>query len=1052
MIVAIVSGAVLLAGAGAAPDAADDTGALREYYGANGLLNRGLYDLAASEYRAFLERHPAHERAATARYGLAVALLRLGRGEEALAEARPLAELPQFEYRAEALMVAGQCRMSLGRYGEAAESFAVVVREHPDHDMADEAAALRAEAAFESGRHAEVDASCRVLAERWPESPQRGRAEFFRGLSLAARGDDAAAAAAFEPIARSAEGDLADRATLLMARCLHRSGEAGRAEQAYRGVLDRRPDLAPEAVYGLAVLLHAGGRADESAALLDRLLADHPQAPEVPDANLLRGRISLEAGRHEEALALFAALAEDAALADDAMYWRARSALERGRNREAAAILEEAMATHTGSELRAAMTVDRAAALLRGDEAGAASAAALLEGFDERFPGSDLAPEALDLAAAAERGRGRVRESLVLCERFQSLYPGHPRALGVALLAAGNRFVLGDYEGAAAAYRAVIDSGSAAAAARLGLGLALHQQQRYEEAEQCLRPLVQGADTAPEVGPALLALGDGCFQRDDWASAERDLEAYLAAGLDQPAADEALLKLGLSRQRLARSQAARESFELLLDRFPASPHRAAAQLGQGEALQALGLEADADEALLLAAAAAPGTPVAAAAQQRLGEQALARGDGVAAADLFGAAAAAWGDRAAAGPALLRQAGALLAAQRFREALDVLADVEARGGPAGRRGEAAALRAIAMSRLASPGELPAALESITSVESAHARDLPASTRDSLAYEKAWCLRALGRLDDAAASYRHLLDGADATAPGLVAQHAAIELAELEAASGRNEEAARILRAVLDAAPADAVRGQAEYRLGAVELALGRNEGAAALLEKYLAGDPDAALEPSALLLCAEAQGRGGFYRRAVEHLERLVREFPSDEAAAAALLKLGEYRAALREWAQSEAAFEDHRRRFAESELWFQAIFGVGRAREGQERYEDAIACYREVTARHDGPTAARAQFQVGECLFAMGRLGEAAKEFLKVDILYAFPEWSAAALYEAGRSFEDSGSPVEARKQFESVVKQHPQSSWARLAEDRLRALARNPLPGRGEPAAAGSP
>jgi outer membrane protein assembly factor BamD (BamD/ComL family) len=79
----------------------------------------------------------------------------------------------------------------------------------------------------------------------------------------------------------------------------------------------------------------------------------------------------------------------------------------------------------------------------------------------------------------------------------------------------------------------------------------------------------------------------------------------------------------------------------------------------------------------------------------------------------------------------------------------------------------------------------------------------------------------------------------------------------------------------------------------------------------------------------------------------------------------------------------------------------------------------------------------------MGRRDEAAKEFLKVDILYAFPEWSAAALYEAGRCFEDSGSPVEARRQFELVTRQHPQSSWARLAEDRLQALARNPLPGR---------
>ncbi len=1043
--VAIVVAALFVAGAAGAQNQADDgAAAQRDYYSANGLLNRGLYDLAVSEYRAFLERHPGHEKSATARYGLAVSLLRLGRNQEALAAAGPLADLPQFEYRAEALMVLGQCQVALDRHEEAAASFGRVVQDHASHDMADEAAALQAECWYEAARFAEVDAACRVLAERWPESPHRSRAEFFRGLSLAARGDDAAAAAVFEPLSRS-EGDLADRSTLLLARSLHRANQPQRAEQAYRRVIERRPDLGPEATYGLAVLLHATGRGDESAALLDGLLDGHPQDPAAPDARLLRGRLALEAGRYDEALGRFAQVAASGELADDAAYWSARCALEQGRNREAAQALAQALERFPRSDLAATMTVDRAAALLRDGDAD--GAAALLVGFEQRYAGHDLAPEAIDLQAAAERQRGRFRESLSLCEQFRAKYPDHARAPGVELLAAGNRFMLKDYDGAAAAYRAIIAARGPdeSQAAILGLGLTLHQQQRYEEAERWLRPLVNGAQTPAGQRSALLALGDGRLQLEDWEAAEADLAAYVSAGFDQPAADEALFKLGLARQRLARAGAARESFDLLLERFPQSAHRAAAQLGRGQVLLDLDQDEDAAAALHHASAGAPGTPVAAAAQQRLGEMALARGDGLAAADLFRGAASAWGDRAEADEAQLRQASALLSAQRFREALDVLSGLVARNAPRNRPGEAAALRAIAMSRIAKGDELAAAMQAIEAVEAAHARDLQPQTRASLGYERAWCLRAMGRNEEAATAYRQVLDGAD-SAPGLVAQHAAVELAELEAAAGRNQEAARILRTVLDGSPADEVRGQAEYRLGACELVLGDHEGAAAHLERYLAGSPDAALLPSALLLCAEAQGQGGFYRRAVGHLERLIREFPSDEACAAALLKLGEYRAAQREWAQSEEAYESHRRRFPDSDLWFQAVFGAGRAKEGRERHEEAIACYRQVTARHDGPTAARAQFQIGECLFAMGRRDEAAKEFLKVDILYAFPEWSAAALYEAGRCFEDSGSPVEARRQFELVTKQHPQSSWARLAEDRLQALARNPLPGRSDP------
>ena len=65
-----------------------------------------------------------------------------------------------------------------------------------------------------------------------------------------------------------------------------------------------------------------------------------------------------------------------------------------------------------------------------------------------------------------------------------------------------------------------------------------------------------------------------------------------------------------------------------------------------------------------------------------------------------------------------------------------------------------------------------------------------------------------------------------------------------------------------------------------------------------------------------------------------------------------------------------------------------------------------------------------------------------MDILYAYPEWSAAALYEAGRCFQEMASPVEARSQFEKVRRDHPNSRWAELAASRLDELARTSLPG----------
>ena len=58
----------------------------------------------------------------------------------------------------------------------------------------------------------------------------------------------------------------------------------------------------------------------------------------------------------------------------------------------------------------------------------------------------------------------------------------------------------------------------------------------------------------------------------------------------------------------------------------------------------------------------------------------------------------------------------------------------------------------------------------------------------------------------------------------------------------------------------------------------------------------------------------------------------------------------------------------------------------------------------------------------------------------------AAALYEAGRCFEEMHDPVQARQQYERVVQQHGDTEWAPLAQQRLEELSRVSLPGRSKP------
>jgi TolA-binding protein len=264
------------AGGGGPIDAAE-----RSYLSANGLLNRGMNDLAAAEYRKFIEEHPRHAKIPVARYGLGVALYRLKNYKDAAEALAPLEERDDFEFAAEALFLLGQSRLELKQYEQAAAPLMSVVGNHKDHDLADDAAALLAESLYRAERYADVEAPWQAMTRNWPESAQRERVELLQGLALIALKKDADAARHF---ARAQErfgedGEFATRMALLRAQALHRSGELEEAARQYQTVLDA--DGGPgehlaDALLGLGTLRQAQN--DGSAVPSGRSRARHGRA------------------------------------------------------------------------------------------------------------------------------------------------------------------------------------------------------------------------------------------------------------------------------------------------------------------------------------------------------------------------------------------------------------------------------------------------------------------------------------------------------------------------------------------------------------------------------------------------------------------------------------------------------------------------------------------------------------------------------------------------------------------------------------------------------
>jgi TolA-binding protein len=844
---------------------------------------------------------------------------------------------------------------------------------------------------------------------------------------------------------RYPKGQFADRVALLLGQSLQRSNDPQKAIAQYRAVLKQAGgEGQADALFGLATLLHQQKKADEAAGLLDQLIEKYPQNKLMGPALLLRGRISFEAQKYDEALATFQQAAKvDGAPRDETAYWLAKCELRRGQFAEAAARLADALRDSPKSALAAEMTYDRGVALMRaGDSPNALEA---LKGFSAKFPEHALAADALYLQAMIEHEQRQFTPSREHCKAFLAKYGGHTLASSVAFLAAENDFLDEHLPEAISGYQRFLQDfpkDSQVPKAKFRLGSALYRQQDFDAARLPLAQVVKGRNTPEEFRRGLLMLGDIAFSQEKWPEATQLMLDYLSFGADQPGADDALLKLGLAQTRQNKNNEALACFKSLIDQFPQSVHHTQALFETGQILLANKDLSAASNAFSSVLTDSKDDRFAPFALNHLASIAMQQQDFAKAAELFEQVAQKAAGTDLEPEAVFQRGQALMATKQFKPAGDAFALLVQKFPQFARIPQAQAQRAIALAR---QGEEVDALKAIELVQRDYGSKLAPDLLAGVMYEKAWCLRELGRNEEAATAYRDLLAAHDKQP---VSAHALLELAEIEAAVGHHKESAELLtrlRAFGNEKALDVsadVKEPALYRLAVCRFELGQHQDAANLCEELIRDFPQSQFLASAHQFCGEALFKLDKPQQAGEHFKIVVEKFPADPAFAPSLLRLGECQAATDHFDQSEQTFVDYLKRFADSELWFQAQFGLGWARENQRRFDEAMADYKKVIEKHGGATAARAQFQIGECLFAQKKFEDAVRELLKVDILYGYEEWSAAALYEAGRCFEELTKTTEARTQFEQVQQRFPQSRWAKLAAQRLAAIAGRPVSG----------
>jgi TolA-binding protein len=977
---------------------------------ATGLLIKNEHALAADEFEALLRKHPGFAQADVACYRLGEARQKAGQAEAAQqAFERLLKEFPASERAPQAHYWLGQL-MAKADPAAAAAHYAAILEKWPDNPIAEAAAYGAAENHFKAGNWAAAIASCDALLKRFPGGGQAPNALYTRGWAAFQAQQWELARASFEELLkRSPESPLAEVARGKTAESLHRLGRFDEALARYAELSPRDSETGRAAAIGRATLLFERGDARAAAQAFEEVAGRLAGDARRPACLLNAGHAWFATNDFARAAAAFDLLTHEHpqdTLAPVAGYWLGQAQLRSGDAAKAVATLapllgQAALQEAHGFDIRLILAEAQMARQAYAEAAQAYAAAR------QSQPDHRLAPEAWmgELAALEKAGRLDVAEQTAAA--FLAALPNHARA-------AEMRFWLGEFR----------------------------------------------------------------FRRQAYAEADEALAAFLGASPKHALAPEALYKRGWCARHGGKHEAAGAHFKALFTQWPKHPLAAEAALRAGQAAEARQQQAEALDAYRQARALAPDSE--AAEQAWMAGTVILLGQGAAPEALAMAA-----DFVAQRPkspllpyAQLYRAEALSQLKRLDESL------QAYQSPALQQEatvqEATFGAAWCLDQLQRPAEAAAAYEKVAAADKGRAAEAaylaarareqakeydrarqayaqlaaseaqPPARRDEAAYREAHCAWQAKDAEGAVRGYTALL--AQRAGSPLAAQ-ALYDLAWVLLEQEKQADAEARFQELATRFPTNALAADVQFRLG--ELAYARSDFAAA------ASAYEAALKHPGLTFAGEVRYKLGWtYEQlkrpddAIACFARLAETDPKGERAPEAryrqarlLQEAGRHDQALAVLAGiQEGAFAEHA-----ALLKAESLRATNRQREALEAYDhllktwpegsfrlaaqlgrahslravgahrDALEAYAAVAAAAPGESAAQATLGQGYCHFALQQWDEAAKAFLKVDILYGYEKLKKEALTQLVQTWEKAGDADKAARYRNELAQRYPE-------------------------------
>ncbi len=315
----------------------------------------------------------------------------------------------------------------------------------------------------------------------------------------------------------------------------------------------------------------------------------------------------------------------------------------------------------------------------------------------------------------------------------------------------------------------------------------------------------------------------------------------------------------------------------------------------------------------------------------------------------------------------------------------------------------------------------------------------SLRVHILYELSWLRQTAGDTAGAAALLEEIYKNHRGNS---IWSDAALRLAQHLYTSKRFAESREIADELLSENPVDEIATRAQLLLGQIAVQQKQWAEAANLMGAVAEKRGDAQIRFQARYWQAEATYQMNDFARARDLFRALS---PSAEPSAEKLapwieLRTGQCAMQLADYPTAYTIGVAGQQKYAQFERRYEFVFLQGRAEFARGDLELAKVTFQRVV---DSPearqteTAAQSQWRIGEALFLQERFAEAIEAYYRVDSLYDFPHWRAAAMLQAGKCQERLRNYRQAMILYSNLLKKFPDSEFAEQARKRLSALER---------------